>query len=462
MSRLGCVILWISLSLGQALGQAPVSFVRDIAPVLVKQCQGCHGPKKVKGGYRVDTFEHLLKPGKSDSPAIARGKPAESELFLRLTTGDANDLMPQDGDPLPPKQIELVKRWIVEGAKFDGTTETAALAGLLQPVEHPPSPESYPSPVPITALEFGPEGERLFASGYREVTIWNTISGELLGRLGNVAERVYDLAVSAEGRLLAVACGQPGRLGEVRLFDLASGELRSVPVTTADVVFAVAFSNDGNRLAAGSADNKLRLVEVESGKVTHELGSHSDWVNSVAWNADDSRLVTASRDNTAKVFDASTGERIVSYLGHQNYVRAALFHKNGKEIFSIGDDQKMHHWKIEGPKKVNDSSASRSTALAIARIGTELLIAGDDRSVRAFNINIKDESRKWDGHKDAVLSVTVSAATRQAASGAYDGEVVLWDIDEGKIIRRFQATPGGVEGKENPPLPRQGEGRGKG
>ena len=145
MSRFGCVILWVSLSLGQALGQAPISFVRDIAPVLVKQCQGCHGPKKVKGGYRVDTFEHLLKPGKSDAPAIARGKPAESELFLRLTTGDADDLMPQDGDPLPPKQIELVKRWIVEGAKFDGTTETAALAGLLQPVEHAPSPESYPS-----------------------------------------------------------------------------------------------------------------------------------------------------------------------------------------------------------------------------------------------------------------------------------------------------------------------------
>ena len=85
-----------------------------------------------------------------------------------------------------------------------------------------------------------------------------------------------------------------------------------------------------------------------------------------------------------------------------------------------------------------------------------------DRETGAFNINIKDESRKWDGHKDAVLSVAVSAATRQAASGAYDGEVVLWNIDEGKIIRRFHSTPGGVAGKENPPLPRQGEGRGEG
>lgn len=443
MIRLGIILFCISLTPGHLLGQEPVSFVRDIAPVLVKQCQGCHGPKKVKGGYRVDTFSHLLKAGKSDAPAIVVGRPTESELFLRLTTKDEDDLMPQDGDPLPAKQIALLKRWIAGGAAFDGESKEAALAGLLQPIVHPPAPEVYPSAVPVTAIEFGVKGERLFASGYREVTIWNTKTGELAGRLGNVAERVYDLSVSPDGKLLAVASGQPGRLGEVRLFELATGKLRSVPVTTADVVFAVAFSNDGKRLAAGSADNKLRLVGVESGTVTNELGSHSDWVNDVAWNADDTRLVTASRDKTAKVFDAQTGERIVSYLGHQNYVRGALFHENGKEISSIGDDQKLHHWKIEGPKKVNDSSSSRGTALAVARLGTEVLVAGDDHSVRVFNINIKDESRKWNGHREAVLAVTASPVTRQAASGAYDGEIILWNIEDGSIVRRFQATPGG-------------------
>jgi len=441
MSRLGCGILWICLSLGQALSQEPVSFVRDIASVLVKQCQGCHGPKKVRGGYRVDTFAHVLNAGKSEAPAVVKGKPMESELFLRLTTDDKDDLMPQDSEPLPQKKIELVKRWIAEGAVFDGESKEASLAGLLQPIVHPPAPVTYPSAVPITALEFWEKGERLFASGYREVTNWDTKTGELLGRVGNLAERIYDLSVSPDGQRLAVACGQPGRLGEVRVFDLANGELQSVPVTTADVVFAVAFSNNGKLLAVGSADNKLRLVDVESGEVTYNLGSHSDWVNSVAWNADDSRLVTASRDKTAKVFDAQTGERIVSYLGHQNYVRDALFHENGKEIFSIGDDKKMHHWKIEGPKKVNDSPCSRGTALAFARLGTEVLVAGDDHSIRVFNINIKDESRKLDGHKEAVLSVAVSPATRQAASGAYDGEVVLWNIDEGKIVRRFHAMP---------------------
>jgi WD40 repeat protein len=71
-----------------------------------------------------------------------------------------------------------------------------------------------------------------------------------------------------------------------------------------------------------------------------------------------------------------------------------------------------------------------------------VLVAGDDSSVRAFNINIKDESRKWDGHKEAVVSLAISLVTRQAASGSYDGEVILWNVDDGKVIRRFQATPG--------------------
>jgi len=442
MNRLVCLIFSIMPPLGQALGAEPVSFIRDIAPIMVKQCQGCHGPKKVKGGYRVDSFAHFLKPGKSDAPAIVAGKPAESELFLRLTTDDPEDLMPQDGDPLPAEQIALIERWISDGAKFDGPSPERSFAGLLQPIEHPSAPKKYSVSVPIAALAFGPKGQRLFVSGYREVTVWDTKNGTLINRLGNVAERVYDLSVSADGSQLAVACGQPGQFGEVRVFSLSVGGLRSVPITTTDVVLSVAYSGDGKRLAAGSADNRLRFVDVESGKVTHELSSHSDWVNAVAWNSDDSRLVTASRDMTAKVFNAQTGERIVSYLGHQKYVRDVVFHENGKEVFSIGDDQKLHRWKIEGPKKVNDSSSSRGTALTLGRLGNEVLVAGDDRSVRAFNINIKDESRKWDGHREAVISLAISPVTRQAASGSYDGEVVLWNVDDGKVIRRFQATPG--------------------
>src|SRR3954454_7011607 len=52
-----------------------VSFKRDVAPVLLQRCQGCHGPDKVKGEYRLDTLRRLMKAGSSGDAPIVAGKP---------------------------------------------------------------------------------------------------------------------------------------------------------------------------------------------------------------------------------------------------------------------------------------------------------------------------------------------------------------------------------------------------
>src|SRR4051812_27415147 len=67
---------------------APVRFSADIAPVLLSRCQGCHGAEKIKGGYRLDTFDRMLTAGESDDPAVTPGKPDRSELY-KLLVADA-------------------------------------------------------------------------------------------------------------------------------------------------------------------------------------------------------------------------------------------------------------------------------------------------------------------------------------------------------------------------------------
>src|SRR5438105_3040652 len=71
-----------------------VSFVRDVAPILVEQCQGCHGPDKSKGGYRLDTFDRLMTPGESQDRPVTAGKPAQSQIYQLITTGEEDDRMP--------------------------------------------------------------------------------------------------------------------------------------------------------------------------------------------------------------------------------------------------------------------------------------------------------------------------------------------------------------------------------
>ena len=115
--------------LGTALVQVfaadkPLSFNHAIRPILADHCFTCHGQdeKSRKGGLRLDVRDAAVKGGKSEKPAIVPGEPDRSELLARLTTHDADDLMPppEQKNPVSAQQIEDLKRWIREGAAYEG------------------------------------------------------------------------------------------------------------------------------------------------------------------------------------------------------------------------------------------------------------------------------------------------------------------------------------------------------
>ena len=112
------------VSVFPALAAAKVDFNRDVRPLLSDNCFACHGPdtQKIKGGLRLDQREAALKPAKSGKIALVPGKPDESELVKRIFTGDADDLMPpaESHKSLTPGQKDLLKRWIAEGAEYQG------------------------------------------------------------------------------------------------------------------------------------------------------------------------------------------------------------------------------------------------------------------------------------------------------------------------------------------------------
>lgn len=117
------VLAWALLVTIHTVPQAAaVDFVRDVRPILSDYCFSCHGPdeKARKGGLRLDLKDDALKAGKSGSLAIVPGKPAESELIRRITTTDPDDLMPpaKTKKPLSKAQVEMLTRWISEGAKY--------------------------------------------------------------------------------------------------------------------------------------------------------------------------------------------------------------------------------------------------------------------------------------------------------------------------------------------------------
>ena len=101
-----------------------VDFNRDIRPVLSDNCFACHGPdsQKVKGRLRLDVRELALQPAKSGKVAVVPGKPQESELLHRLASTDADEVMPppESHKSLTATQKDLLRRWIAEGAEYQG------------------------------------------------------------------------------------------------------------------------------------------------------------------------------------------------------------------------------------------------------------------------------------------------------------------------------------------------------
>jgi hypothetical protein len=116
---------WISLGLvwGTALSvtvgaaSPPVSFSRDIRPILSENCYLCHGPDP---GTRKAKLRLDIESG-ANAKAIVPGKPDESELVRRISTSDADDHMPpaKSGKHLTPSQVESLRRWVAEGAKWE-------------------------------------------------------------------------------------------------------------------------------------------------------------------------------------------------------------------------------------------------------------------------------------------------------------------------------------------------------
>ena len=102
-------------------GAEPVNFSREVLPVLSANCFACHGPdeKERKGKLRLDVEADAKKPRDDGAPIVA-GKPEQSSVIKRLITKDEDDVMPppKSHKTVKPEQIETMRRWIAEGAKW--------------------------------------------------------------------------------------------------------------------------------------------------------------------------------------------------------------------------------------------------------------------------------------------------------------------------------------------------------
>jgi hypothetical protein len=142
--RFGLIVTVLASPVAGAEPARPVDFIRDVRPIFAKHCFSCHGEKKQKSGLRLDRrpdalLAKILKPGKS----------TESRLFQLVAGNDPDSRMPPDGKPLTAAQIEILRAWIDQGARWpsaDGDHWS------LRVLKAPAVPAAAPGTNPIDAF----------------------------------------------------------------------------------------------------------------------------------------------------------------------------------------------------------------------------------------------------------------------------------------------------------------------
>ena len=126
-----------------------IDYLRQIKPLLIAHCADCHNADLQESGYRVDVGALLVRGGDRGSTVIA-GKPNDSLLITALRGTGKIPQMPLDLEPLSTQQIDLIAKWVEQGAKrpdserVDPTARRPSDHWAFQPIVRPtlPSPKN--------------------------------------------------------------------------------------------------------------------------------------------------------------------------------------------------------------------------------------------------------------------------------------------------------------------------------
>ena len=143
MNYLVLACLAIVTSGAATLPSDRVDYNHDVRPILSDRCYSCHGPDQGQrqAGLRLDREETAFGQTASGAVAIVRGEPNQSSLFQRVTNSDPAKRMPpayMGHDPLSEGEIETLRRWIEQGAKWEShwAFSPPRRPALPQPAEH--------------------------------------------------------------------------------------------------------------------------------------------------------------------------------------------------------------------------------------------------------------------------------------------------------------------------------------
>jgi WD40 repeat protein/transcriptional regulator with XRE-family HTH domain len=343
-------------------------------------------------------------------------------LTLRGHTDSVNDIVfSPDGKRVATASYDKTARL------WDASTgeEMLTLSGHTDAVHH---------------IAFSPDGTRLATtSNDGTAKVWDLATGEELFTFTGHEEAVFDIAWSPSGDRIATS----GLDRNVRVWDANSGKEGLVlPFEAGDQLRGLAFSPDGNRIAVTNTGTpRGRVWNALTGEILlNDFPDHRDALLDIAFSADGKFMATGSSDTQARIWDAIAGEVLYTLSGHTLPVTAVAFDPIGTRLVTAGWDRTLRVWDITPASEALFIPIDSPWSLrpSYSPDGTQLL--ADDPA--------KDVASVWDAmsgkglitlnDEEARLSLTTYSPDGSLIAGVSEKTIIIFDARSGRF--RFRLT----------------------
>ncbi len=415
----------IGFLLTATLSAADPSFRTDVFPIFRDNCLACHSAQTKMGELVMEDYDGLMRGGQN-GPALVAGD-AESSLLVRMLEGRAQPKMPFGADELPAKNLATIRAWIDAGAQGEAvTTVTPSLPAI--------EPRGKPKPTPISAMAFSPNGDWLAIGDYKRVRVLGVKDMRSAKLFEGHADLVRALAFSPDGRLLAAAGGAPAQFGEVKVWDVETGQVRYTIKGHSDCIYSVDFSSDGKQIVTASYDRMIELWSAETGEHIRALKDHVDAVYTVDFGSKAGQLLSGGADRSVKLWNLETGKPSLTLSEPLAGVFSVAFHPDGRHIAAAGADKTIRVWRITNDENTAADLVKAMTGhegailkIAYSPDGVTIVSTSADRSVKVWDAVTLAEKAVLTDQSDWAQALAFNPDGKSFVVGRYDGSVTTYD-----------------------------------
>ena len=278
-------------------------------------------------------------------------------------------------------------------------------------------------------------GMQLPEVSFAEADLAGSVFSDLFGT-------ITAIAYSPDGQLLAAAMND----GQIRVWQAADGQPLLSWEGHIGMVMSVAFSPDSKILASSSSDQTLRLWDAHTGQSLKTLLGHTKGITSICFSADGVTLVSGSADHTLRLWDVHTGHCTKILFGHTEVIQAVVLSADGQILASGSNDTTARLWDIRTGQCLGILRGHTDWvhSLAFSPDNRFLASASYDLKVRLWDVHTGQCLKTLRGHSKGVTSVRFTPDGQTLASGSNDRTVRLWDIYTGDCLKVLSGHTAGV------------------